>query len=154
MATYSTLSEFILLGRNNAASYQKLSYVQPFNDIKFPIFNVITYDYLKEFKDAAVTINLTDDEFDKYKYKPRLLSLDLYGSTELFFIILAINGMASEKEFSLQTIKLIPVDTLKQMVQQVYSNEKQNIEAYSSRMMDEYIKNQNIENAKEDIEFE
>ena len=119
MATYSNLSDFIYQGRQNTISYQNLSYVQPFEDIKFPIFNVVTYDYLQEFKDAAVTINLTNDEFDKYKYKPRLLSIDLYGTTELFFVILAVNGMASEKEFSKQTIKLIPVSTLKNMMQQV-----------------------------------
>lgn len=149
MATYSNLSDFIYQGRQNTISYQNLSYVQPFEDIKFPIFNVVTYDYLQEFKDAAVTINLTNDEFDKYKYKPRLLSIDLYGTTELFFVILAVNGMASEKEFSKQTIKLIPVSTLKDMMQQVYANEKQHIRSYNSRLMNEYIAQLNIDNNTE-----
>ena len=135
---YLSIQEFINRKAYTTISYQNLSYTQPFSDIIFPIKNILE-DYIEYFKDKAIEVTFTNDEFLTYKYKPRLLSRYIYGTTELFFIILAINGMASEKEFSKKTIKLIPSDILSDMIQSIYNAEHQNIESYNNRLMKEYL---------------
>ena len=138
MATYSSLTEFISQGKLNSISYQNLAFVQPFNDIKFPMYNVIQ-DYIKELKQESTTITFTDNEYDTYKYKPRLLAGYVYGSTEFFFIILALNDIATEKEFTMKTIKLLSADKMKELLEKINSLEKQSIQSYNSRMMDAYM---------------
>lgn len=139
---YMSLQEFIGRQAVTTISYQNLSYTQPFADIIFPMQNILD-DYIDYFRDRAISITFTDDEYFLYKYKPRLLSYYLYGSTELFFVILALNGMATEKEFTKQTVKLLPSDVLTSLIQTIYSAESQNISTYNNRMMREYLDTKN-----------
>ena len=106
------------------------------------MFNIVQ-DYINELKDEAITITFTDKEYYKYKYKPRLLSAYLYGSTEFFSIILQLNDIASEKEFTKKSIKLIPADTMKSLLEKIYIAEQNYLTSYNSRRFQEYIKEQN-----------
>lgn len=49
---------------------------------------------------------MTDDEFRKYRCNAHRLSEDMYGTTELWFLILHANEMYSESEFCSKTIYL------------------------------------------------
>ena len=142
MYQYNNLDDFIAYGKTLTISYQNLSLTEIFNDIKFPMFNIIQ-DYIEELKDEAITITFTDKEYYKYKYKPRLLSAYLYGSTEFFPIILQLNDIASEKEFTKKSIKLIPADTMKSLLEKIYIAEQNCLTSYNSRRFQEYIKEQN-----------
>ena len=142
MYQYNNLDDFIAYGKTLTISYQNLSLTEIFNDIKFPMFNIIQ-DYIEELKDEAITITFTDKEYYKYKYKPRLLSAYLYGSTEFFSIILQLNDIASEKEFTKKSIKLIPADTMKSLLEKIYIAEQNYLTSYNSRRFQEYIKEQN-----------
>lgn len=137
---YLSIQEFINKKSGTTISYQNLSYTQPFNDIIFPLQNILD-DYIDYLKSKSVSVTFDNDEFFIYKYKPRLLSYYLYGTTELFFVILALNGMAIEKEFVKQTILLLPSDTLSECIQSIYNAESQNISTYNNRMMNEYLQN-------------
>lgn len=62
----------------------------------------------------------TKEEQLKYMYKPKLLSYDIYNSSEAYFIILAMNGMCNAKEFDLAEMKLnllMPTDMANYMSQ-------------------------------------
>lgn len=142
MYQYNNLDDFVAYGKTLTISYQNLSLTEIFNDIKFPMFNIIQ-DYIEELKDEAITITFTDKEYYKYKYKPRLLSAYLYGSTEFFSIILQLNDIASEKEFTKKSIKLIPADTMKSLLEKIYIAEQNYLTSYNSRRFQEYIKEQN-----------
>ena len=142
MYQYNNLDDFVAYGKTLTISYQNLSLTEIFNDIKFPMFNIIQ-DYIEELKDEAITITFTDKEYYKYKYKPRLLSAYLYGSTEFFAIILQLNDIASEKEFTKKSIKLIPADTMKSLLEKIYIAEQNYLTSYNSRRFQEYIKEQN-----------
>ncbi len=142
MYQYNNLDDFVAYGKTLTISYQNLSLTEIFNDIKFPMFNIIQ-DYIEELKDEAITITFTDKEYYKYKYKPRLLSAYLYGSTEFFPIILQLNDIASEKEFTKKSIKLIPADTMKSLLEKIYIAEQNYLASYNSRRFQEYIKEQN-----------
>ena len=142
MYQYNNLDDFIAYGKTLTISYQNLSLTEIFDGIKFPMFNIVQ-DYINELKDEAITITFTDKEYYKYKYKPRLLSAYLYGSTEFFSIILQLNDIASEKEFTKKSIKLIPADTMKSLLEKIYIAEQNYLSSYNSRRFQEYIKEQN-----------
>ena len=142
MYQYNNLDDFIAYGKTLTISYQNLSLTEIFDGIKFPMFNIVQ-DYINELKDEAITITFTDKEYYKYKYKPRLLSDYLYGSTEFFSIILQLNDIASEKEFTKKSIKLIPADTMKSLLEKIYIAEQNYLTSYNSRRFQEYIKEQN-----------
>ena len=61
--------------------------------------------YYELMKEKSVIIELTDEEYRTYMYKPKLLSLDLYGTTELDFLLLRLNNMVSCIYFNKQTLK-------------------------------------------------
>ena len=62
----SMLDDFIAYGKTLTISYQNLSLTEIFDDIKFPMFNIVQ-DYINELKDEAITITFTDKEYYKYK---------------------------------------------------------------------------------------
>lgn len=135
--TYSSLEGFLSFSKLTTISYQALSYIQPFKGILFPVHNILD-DYIDEFKEKAIAVEFSDAEYEKFKYKPRLLSNYLYDSTELFFVILALNGIATEKEFTSKTLYLLKNEDMKSLLETIYTNEKSFIEDYNSRLKKEY----------------
>ena len=69
--------------------------------IKIPYKSIIS-SYMPFFKEAVVTAQLTREEIFKYKFKPKLLSYDLYGTTELWSALLELNGIYSTIDFNLE----------------------------------------------------
>ena len=62
--------------------------------------------YFEYIKPAILDVELTDKELQKYRYSPKKLSLDLYGTVELWGLILQINNMTSATEFNTKKIKV------------------------------------------------
>ena len=86
-------------------------------------YNVLN-DYIDEIMDMTVTVTLTDEEYIKYQYNPKLLAYALYGSTEYYYIILFVNSMASVKEFNKRKIKLLRPKDLSEILSSIYSSEE------------------------------
>lgn len=123
-----TVEDFIELGKDiDDIQYSKYAiFSKPSNDLENPIIypeNNIIYDYEEEFKKLAVQVEMTDTEFLKYKYKPKLLSYDLYGSTELYFAILFLNGTCNIKDFNRQNVKLIKKSDMIELLEAIYNAE-------------------------------
>lgn len=78
------------------------------DDGSYIIFNSdnILQKYFDELRQTMYTKTFTEEEFRKYKYNPKVLSYDLYGNTELWFLILYMNQMKSVTEFNRMTIKI------------------------------------------------
>lgn len=133
-----TIEQFIEAGTGNPITYSKLSMIEYYNEIKFPIFNVIQ-DYMEEMKLATVTVTLNDKEHIKYMYKPKLLAYDIYGNPELYFIILALNNMCSVKDFDIKKIKLLKTEILNEFITYIYNAEKKAIEIYNSAMEEKQL---------------
>ena len=83
----------------------------------------IIYDYLPELNERTVTLTMTDNEFIKYRYKPKLLAYDLYGSTEVYFVIMALNGICNIKDFNKKKLKLLYKSDLLELLNEIYSAE-------------------------------
>lgn len=124
-----TVEDFIELGKNiDDIQYYKFTILSKassdaVNPILYATHNVL-YDYEEEFKKLSQQVEMTDAEYHKYRFKPKLLAYDLYGSTELFFAILFINGMYSIKDFDRRNIKLIRKDHMSEILQAIYNAEQ------------------------------
>lgn len=91
-------------------------------------YNVLN-DYKKELLDASFFADFTDNiDYQYYKYRPKLLSYDLYGTTELFFILLFINDIYDVKDFDKKTIRIIKKDKLSSILSYIYSSNKSSTE--------------------------
>lgn len=132
-----TLEDFIELGKDlDDIQYQKFAILsKPVDGVSNPILyaehNVI-YDYEEEFKKLSLTVELTEEEYTKYRFKPKLLSYDLYGFTEIYFVILYINGIYSIKDFDRRTIKLIRKKDMVKLLEAIYNAEHKYILANRS----------------------
>ena len=61
-------------------------------DEKFVVnMNCLFEKYYELLTDYAVTVTLTEEEYFRYRFKPRLLSKDLYGTYNLHFLLLKLN---------------------------------------------------------------
>ena len=124
-----TVEDFIELGKEiDDIQYSKFSILaKAVSDVTNPILYAthnLIYDYEEELKKVSLTIDMTDNEYNKYRLKPKLLSYDVYGSTEIYFVILFINGMYNLKDFDRKTIKLIKKDTMIQLLEAIYNAEQ------------------------------
>lgn len=120
-----TVEDFIALGISDEMTYSNFSVLAKCIDessILYAQDNVI-YDYLEELKSSCVTIELTDEDAIRYRYNPKRLSYQIYGSTELYFIILALNGMCSFKDFNKKHIKVLYKRDLQSLLTQIYNAE-------------------------------
>lgn len=110
----STIRNSIELGKeleitSNTLHYKKV--ITNSNDELFICSISSIFDkYYELMKERTMTIELTDAEYRKYIYKPKLLSLDLYGTTELDFLLLRLNNMTSCIYFNKPTIKVFDKD--------------------------------------------
>ena len=120
----TTLEEFVEAGAGVTISYANLSMEDTFFNTKIPIYNVIS-DYMPELIIHAVTVELSTDEYIKYKYKPKLLASYLYGNPELYFVILLLNNMCSVKEFDKQKLQLLSKSDMATLLSDIYNSEKE-----------------------------
>lgn len=117
-----TLQQFVDSGSKVSISYDKFSTTETIDDIKFPVYHVID-DYLDELKAMCVDVELSEKEYIKYRYRPKILAYDVYGSIDLDFIVLAVNGLCDMKEFDLRLLKLLKKTDLTDALSSIYSAE-------------------------------
>ena len=60
--------------------------------------------YAVELEENKRSIELNTKEYYKYRYNPKLLSYDIYGTTELWFFILMANELYTAIEFNLHKL--------------------------------------------------
>ena len=133
MKTINNIQQFISNKPTIGTDYQNMSLVEERDNIQFPVVNLITDDYFDEFKKASVRVELTEDEILKYKYRPKLLSYDIYDNAELYYIILRLNDLYNVKDFNLgkKYLYLIPKAKLKEYLSDVYTQENANAKTFN-----------------------
>ncbi len=105
MAFYNTIDDIIRSIKTKEISYRNLHQNIYLRDsgttIEVP-YNSIIRNYLPYFKDISYDLKLTSQEITRYKFKPKTLSYDLYGTTELWSALLELNSMYSLLDFNLE----------------------------------------------------
>lgn len=128
----TTVELLISVGKvGNDPNYNKFSYktnikLEDGSTSVFPLYNVI-WDYQEDMIRDAYTTRLTDNEFQRYKYKPKLLAADLYGNPEVYYIILILNDMMEEGEFDSKIIKLLSRSDMQKYLTSIYNSEYMNL---------------------------
>ena len=89
------------------------------NIFRIPI-NDFFLKYKRELEDCLEYYMLPDPMF----YKPKLLSLELYGTTELWLGILRANNMRNVSEFHYPLIKVYNPDRLKDLIKVFFKREE------------------------------
>ena len=136
-----TISELIENGNNSTLTYDKFCIYEKLNDELYVPFKNILNDYLDDLKGLSLVVELSNSEYNKYLYKPRLLAYDIYGSTDLYYVILAINNIFNEKQFNLRKLRMLKKDVLVEALSQIYNSEKGFIEARNAKAETEGNKN-------------
>lgn len=120
-----TLSEYIETGKQDELTYNNFSILRSANSVTFSEQCITDY-YMEDLKaECDIIKNITEDEKARYRYRPDLLSYDLYGSVQLDFIILLCNGIIDPKEFDFKRgyIRLISRLKLKRLMSDIYNSE-------------------------------
>ena len=129
-----TVVDFILAGKEtNVIRYPHLMFQESKDGINYVVHSVLD-DYLRDMQEKAIECTLSKAERDRYFLKPRILSSDIYGTTELYYIILRINNMWSPKQFTLDNnkIKMLTKDHMNDFLSAIMRVESKDIESYKS----------------------
>lgn len=127
-----TLDQFILAGHRTTVSYDEFSYKEALSNGNIvTILNVID-DYIPEIMDSAVNVRLDRLQRIKYRYKPKLLCYDVYGNTELYWVILRMNGIIDVKEFDFEILKMLRVDDMELILTNIYNSEYKWMKKYNT----------------------
>lgn len=126
-----TLDQFIDLQVKDDITYNNFSFLEASTaepNIFYSIDNV-AHRYIDDIKDYIKTVRVDEKYRLKYMYKPKLLSYDIYGATELYFVLMALNGIYNIKDFSLQDyqFKALDKETMFTFASKVYNAEEESI---------------------------
>ena len=96
-----TLEQFINMKSTDNITYNNFSIYGKIDGQKILESNILD-EYIDDLVSLSKIIKLSSDEYVKYKYAPDLLAYDVYGSTQLDFVILTVNDMIDPKDFNLK----------------------------------------------------
>ena len=119
-----SLSEQITEAEKLEISYKSLhpSYIiyneQTDETIELP-FSSITNEYKTYLLACVKSIQLSEKEKENYRYSPKKLSYDLYGTTELWADLLKLNGCVSIAEFEPDFIRVYDPNTFKEYLNEI-----------------------------------
>lgn len=131
-STTYTLDQFIQAGRMTTVSYNRFSYREAIsNGTIVSILNVIN-DYMDEIQENAVNVELDREQYRKYRMKPKLLCFDVYGNTEVYWVIMLMNGIIDVKEFDMKVLKMLRVDDMETLLTNIYNAEYKWMNQYNT----------------------
>ena len=108
------IRRFINLGKQNSLNLSNnVNYIKYQNtDHVIPVDGIFSQKYRDHLISVSQEVELTEEEYNKYKYRPKLLSYDLYGTVDYWFILMIINNVSTIISFNLKTIRFIPSESL------------------------------------------
>lgn len=116
MRVKSTIQDVISAGKELKLCNRELSLKSVLtnsNDEKF-IINItnVFEQYYEILLENTVIVTLTDEEYLKYRFKPKVLSFDLYGTIELHYLLLRLNHVYSVINFDFTELRVFNTNIL------------------------------------------
>lgn len=136
-----TVQDFISLRTSDEITYYNYSILEYLNGFDMFVTSLL-YDYDDELQEMAVTVNLTEKERIKYRYKPYLFAYDVYGSSEMEFLIMMLNGIIDPKEFDFNKIKAIPPNKLTETLGRIDSVNETYMNNNRARLQEDFKNNE------------
>lgn len=127
-----TIEQYINCQSDTLMCYYNSSFVDKVGNVTYSSHNVVS-DYLDELRsdNYCVLVELSDEQLAKYIYRPKLLCYDIYGNTELHFIILLINDMYSCKQFTKKKLLMPTQDMMKEIANKILNSNRAAIQTYA-----------------------
>lgn len=88
------------------------------NNIEIP-FSSLTNKYREFLKSIIISIELDDAFMLKYRFKPKMISEELYGTTEFWNDILILNNCFRTCDFQPRVLKVYDQKKLKSYINQI-----------------------------------
>jgi hypothetical protein len=119
-----TIEEFISEGEaSSAVTYYSTSILSGDNGIKYSVDNVV-FDYFDEIKDLKLQVKLNASDWRKYKQDGVfLLAYDVYGTRDVAYLILALNGVYNPQEFTMNPIYMLRKSDLTSVLEAIKNAE-------------------------------
>lgn len=120
-----TISDFINMKSQDELTYSNFAIFDYKFGESFVEESIIDY-YIKELKSICLKItSFTTEEIARYKYAPDLLSYDIYGTTQLDFVVLLCNGIISYHDFDFKKsyLMLPKARDLASLLSEIYNSE-------------------------------
>lgn len=123
MKYYSTIDELIEHVEKEDLTYRNL-HTTIFMDINNEIIKIpyqsLAREYIHFLEKTVVYVQMNDKEKAIYRFKPKRLSNDLYGTTELWSALLEINYKSSIIDFDCEkSVKVFDPKLLKKMINEI-----------------------------------
>lgn len=120
-----TLSDYIRYGKTSSFSIPQVSLVTKLENITF-LDEVAYSKYHNLLMDNSIVVDLTTEEYNRFRLDPQNFSGYLYGTPNLDHLILYLNNV-SEFEFDLKRVRLLKVSTINSILKQILIHEENNI---------------------------
>lgn len=128
-----TVEDFMRLCATNKVIFNNFAYKDLMsNGTQVAVLDTID-DYMPEIRDESVLVKLTPELYRKYRYKPKLLCFDIYGNTEVYFVILLLNGIIDMKEFDMDVVRMLPVNSMNSLLSNIYNAESEWMDRYNNQ---------------------
>lgn len=119
---YPTIQELIDSVNDLEVSYRNLHtniYIKNKGGIIKVPYKSIIKEYLPFFQSTVVELKLSHAEVIMYRFKPKKLSYDLYGTTELWSALLELNNIYSIIDFDFEKVKVFEPKEFIQLLNEV-----------------------------------
>lgn len=112
MAVIKTLDDII--NREDRYDINKITFFTQTDDKTLIIPDKNLFEiYMRYIRPYVATYKVSDAERQYYRFKPYLLSLDVYGTPSLGWMVMMLNDRECASKFYIkQTVRLIPVEYL------------------------------------------
>lgn len=111
-----TIRDFIKEYKEETLSFDTLHFKEVFKkrngDNVIILSDSILTKYNNELLPLIVPLHLNDSEYNKFQYNPKLLSYELYGTTELWQLLLHANEIFYIGQFSMNPIKVYTANVI------------------------------------------
>lgn len=110
LSNKSTIRDIIDYGLEEKMTVRELSLKETVTNSAGELFVVNLFNLFEKYYelllDNTVIAALSEEEYKKYRFNPRLLSQDLYGTRELHFMLLRLNYVYSVTEFDFTEVRV------------------------------------------------
>lgn len=86
------------------------------NSNEIIVFNILKEKYYELLDANKILIEFDETTYNKYKYKPKLLSYDLYGTIDLWYLLIIINDFKSITDFNKKQIFILSPDKINTII--------------------------------------
>lgn len=107
----STISDFIKSYSQVDITFESIHYKEKnllanSSDSLILLSDSLLDKFRLDLANSIVMLTLSSSEYNKYRFNPKLLSYDLYQTTELWSTILDLNELHSSTEFDINPLKV------------------------------------------------